>query len=113
MTEIMAISGAPLQAPNTEGWVDPNSKTKKPKKNIDFSLHSLWGLGAPPVIQPEVFTASGPLPCLSLSLTFTLVQACTHHNMGLAYQTVTDVGHHLRLWSNCEVHELGSCRVAA
>lgn len=52
-------NGAGVQAPNTEGWVDPNSKTKKPKKNIDFSLHSLWGLGAPPVIKPEVFTASG------------------------------------------------------
>ncbi|KAL3138383.1 hypothetical protein ABBQ32_006185 [Trebouxia sp. C0010 RCD-2024] len=48
-----------FKALNTEGWVDPNSKTKKPRKNIDFSLHSLWGLGAAPVIQPEVFTASG------------------------------------------------------
>ena len=52
-------SGGGLQALNTEGWVDPNSKSKKPRKNIDFSLHSLWGLGADPVIQPEVFTASG------------------------------------------------------
>ena len=48
-----------LQAPNTEGWVDPNSKTKKPKKNIDFTLHSLWANGAAPVIEPEIFTASG------------------------------------------------------
>ncbi len=51
-----------LQAPNTEGWVDPNSKSKKPKKSIDFTLHSLWGKqqeGATPVIQPEIFTASG------------------------------------------------------
>jgi len=42
--------------------VDPNSKSKKPKKNIDFTLHSLWGKqkeGATPVIQPEIFTASG------------------------------------------------------
>ncbi|KAL0038670.1 hypothetical protein WJX79_002562 [Trebouxia sp. C0005] len=51
-----------FKAPNTEGWVDPNSKSKKPKKNIDFILHSLWGKqqeGATPVIQPEIFTASG------------------------------------------------------
>ena len=42
--------------------MDPNSKSKKPKKNIDFTLHSLWGKqqeGANPVIQPEIFTASG------------------------------------------------------
>ncbi|KAL0051060.1 hypothetical protein WJX82_001248 [Trebouxia sp. C0006] len=51
-----------FKAPNTEGWVDPNSKSKKPRKNIDFTLHSLWGKqqeGATPVIQPEIFTASG------------------------------------------------------
>lgn len=52
-------SSAALQALNTEGWVDPSSKSKKAKKNIDFSLHSLWGNGSAPVIQPEVYTASG------------------------------------------------------
>ena len=59
-----------LQALNTEGWIDPNGKSKKPKKHIDFTLFSLWGQGTPPLIQPEIFTASGAAsPALSPALT--------------------------------------------
>ena len=100
----MAISGAALQAPNTEGWVDPNSKTKKPRKNIDFSLHSLWGLGAPPVIQPEVFTASGALQRFTFfHLQFGPDLHPPQHWFCLSF---INVGYHLGLWSNRAVHEL-------
>ena len=81
-----------LQAPNTEGWVDPNSKNKKPKKNIDFSLHSLWGKDAAPVIEPEIFTASGE-HCLTVvsmlivdcSLTY---WTCSEHAQNIALKTL-------------------------
>ncbi len=47
--------------------MDPNSKSKKPKKSIDFTLHSLWGKDAATVIEPEIFTASGVAHTLSHS----------------------------------------------
>ena len=56
---VESIEFCTMQAPNVDGWIDPESKTQKPKKNIDFDLHGLWGMGAPPSLQPEVYTASG------------------------------------------------------
>lgn len=79
-----------MQAPNTEGWIDPDSKAKvkKPKKNIDFTLHSLWGMGAVPVIQPEIFTASG----VCLSYTSQCFAFTTPHNQGLIPAHVLHIG---------------------
>ena len=58
--------------------MDPEAKAKNPKakakKNRDFTLHSLWGLGRAPVIKPEVFTASGASP-----LTFVTFAFCPPH----------------------------------
>ena len=59
-----------MQAPNVGGWIDPESKTQKPKKNIDFYLHGLWGKGAPASIQPEVYTASGNQNALTVSMSY-------------------------------------------
>ncbi len=42
-------------------YVEPDSKTKKPKKNMDIRLYGLWGQGQRVGVQPEVFTPSGKL----------------------------------------------------
>ena len=49
------------QVPNVVNYVEPDSKTKKPKKNMDIRLYGLWGQGEPVRVQPEVFTPSGKL----------------------------------------------------
>ena len=42
-------------------YVEPDSKTKKPKKNMDIRLYGLWGHRQPVRVLPEVFTPSGKL----------------------------------------------------
>ena len=49
------------QVANVINYVEPDSKTKKPKKNMDIHLHGLWGHGRRVGVQPEVFTPSGKL----------------------------------------------------
>ena len=49
------------QVPNVINYVEPDSKTKKPKKNMDIRLYGLWGHRQPVRVQPEVFTPSGKL----------------------------------------------------
>lgn len=48
-----------FKVPNVISYVEPDSKTKKPKKNMDIRLYGLWGQGQPVGVQPEVFTPSG------------------------------------------------------
>lgn len=46
-----------LQAPNVDKIIEEGKK--KPKANIDFKLHGLWGEDTHTQLDPEVFTPSG------------------------------------------------------
>ena len=47
----------PLQVPNVDGLIEEGKKA--PKKNMDITLHGLWGNGNISRLTPEVFTPSG------------------------------------------------------
>lgn len=46
-----------VQVPNVVGFIEEGKKAAK--KQMDITIHGLWGPGAPSPLQADIYTASG------------------------------------------------------